>query len=258
MADWWNDNYAFRRNLKITPVETVLAGYPIFVSYPTANIVGLSKARPDLADIEVLYLDDNDNWNLIGSSATISDSNVIIKFNAVQNISSSTLKYFVYMGNPNLTNQPVAPAYEDSDYVIDTSTTGGIGLSFTRPTEDWDSGLSLVNDARAAFGMLGVNAKVTVEKGPDRGIMELSVDYGVPVYIDTYSSSRANTVVYTTSGLSVGRHYIRMRATGYKSPSSTSSAIKIVKVQYSRYTEAVDQGETINTNRVPIRIVVGP
>lgn len=258
---WWENatgykNYAFRRNLKIVPDSTIYAGYPLFVTLPYSTLISSNKIRPDLADIEVLYLGANDVWQTVPKQTILDGDSVIVNFNAVADIISTNYKYYIYMTNLNLRNQPTVAAYTSSKYVIDTSV-NGFGLTFTNPTEDWLSNESKVVNAKASFSLYGVDARVTVEKGPDHGIMELTLDNESPILIDTYNASNSNVVIYTTSNLTIGQHYIRMRATGTKSAYATDHSIKIVKVEYSKYTECIDMGEEINPTNSSVRITIG-
>jgi hypothetical protein len=162
------------------------------------------------------------------------------------------------MANSSLYNKPTVAAYVPADYIIDTSATSGVGLSFTKPTEDWVEGLSLVPNAKAAFTFFGINARLVVEKGPNRGILELALDSQAPVLIDCYAASASEQVVYTTEGLSLSRHTVRMRVTGDKNSASNDIAVKINKFEYSKYVLGVDLGEELNTALSSRRIFIGP
>ena len=260
-TSWWENavgakNYAFRRNLKIVPDGTIYAGYPLFVKFPYTTLLNANKIRPDFQDIEVLYLGANDVWQILPKQITLDGDNILINFNAVADITTTNTKYYVYMTNLNLRNKPTVGTYTSAKYVIDTSV-NGYGLTFTNPTEDWLNNESKVVNAKASFSLYGVDARVTVQQGPDHGILELTLDDNDPILIDTYNSTDLNSVIYTTSDLTIGQHYLRFRVTGNKSAYSTGNSIKLVKVEYSKYTECIDLGEEINPTNSSVRITIG-
>lgn len=261
--NWWNRKYFIRRNLTFAPeAGTVIeAGYPLFVRFDYVTLINSHKIRADLLDIEVLYIDYNaatPAWVVLPKSTYLADTGLYIQFNAVEKITSSSNEYFIYMGNPSLTDIPAFNPYTSADYVIDTSTASGLGLTFTRPNEDWSNNVSQVASAKATFTFYGVNARLTVKKGPNRGIIEISVDNWLPFLVDTYSPNKEDAIVWTASNLTLGKHYVRMRVTGDKNPSSTDEQVEISKFTYSRYTQGIDGGEEIYSVTPPLRILVGP
>lgn len=268
MADaWWNDKYFIRRQLIITPDigTTIEAGYPLFARFDYITFRNSNKVREDLADIEVLYINYDSAspvWAFLPKEVYFADTSIYIKFNAVERISLPSNEYYIYMSNPTLVGQPVVAAYTSADYVIHTSIASGLGLTYTRPTEDWIDGMSQKMGAKATFTFFGVNTRLVVEKGPDRGILELVIDNTTTVLIDTYALTETNAVVWPKNdeptGLTLGKHYFRMRTTGDKNPSSTGTEVKIAQFEYSRYTQGVDNGEEINSSIPVIRILVGP
>lgn len=261
--DWWNGKYFIRRQLSFTSDtgSTIPAGYPLYVQFDYVTLINSFKVRSDFADLQVLYWDSTlatPAWQLLGRDVSIVGANIVIKFNTVKAITLPESNYYVYMGNSSLLTAPTTPTYTSADYVIDTSTASGLGLTFTRPTEDWENGLSQVVDAKATFAFSGISARIVMEMGPDHGIMQLKVDSNDPIFIDTFAATTSQVIVYTASDLIVGKHYFRMQATNEKNPASTNNQIKIIKVQYSKFTEGIDQGEEIYSTSTPIRIVVGP
>lgn len=260
MASWWNASYLIRRQLQIEPSSglPLLAGYPVYVSLDYAAILDGGVVRADFGDIEIVYNDPNsDTSTVVGKSSVIQDSNLIVQFNLLYDVTATDTNYWIYYTNPQLNNTPVDPPYTPADYAIDTQTTS-LGLTFTKPTEYWIDNVSQLAGARAAFTFVGKNVRLVVEKGPDKGIFLLSVDNTTPVTIDTYSDSSTNAIVYTADSLSVDQHYLRINATGDKNPSSSDFKVHIVSFQYSQYTPADALVEEINPSLTPIRIMVGP
>jgi hypothetical protein len=259
MADWWNTSYSLRRNIRFNPSTDleIGAGYPLTISFNYNVLINSNKVRPDFADIAIIH------WN--GTTSTpvpreisIVGEDVFIQFNAVAPITVTNTDYYVYMANASMYNAPTVAEYVPADYVIDTSDTSGVGLSYTRPTEDWINGVSTTDNARASFMFFGINARLVVEKGPNRGILELIIDNQNPVEIDCYAATVSQQPVYSTSGLALARHNIRMRVTGSKNQASIGSSVKIVKFEYSKYVLGIDLGEELNPSLNPLRIYVGP
>lgn len=261
--NWWNSKYFIRRNITFKPDSgTVIeAGYPLFVRYDYVTLINSNKLRSDLADIQVLYIDRNlatPSWVPIPRNVYLADTGVYIQFNAVEKITTPSLEYYVYMGNPTLSNTPVVDQYVPADYIIDTSAASGLGLTYTRPNDDWVNGISQTVNAKATFVFYGVKARLAVQCGPDRGIIEIQVDNNAPFLYDCYRTTESQEYAWTASNLLLGKHYVRMRATGDKNPSSSDSQIEIVKFMYSRYTQGIDGGEEIYYVNPPMRILVGP
>jgi hypothetical protein len=258
---WWDyTNYPLRRNILVTPPigDTILAGHPLYYSLPYTPFLALNKIRPDFEDIEVGYWNGS-TWQVVARDIEYGAEfdEIIISFNAVTDISTTNSGYYIYMSNLNLLAPPTRPVYTSAQYAIEVTPTEGVGLMLSRPTEDWNGGESITADARAALSFTGKDARLVMEKGPDRGILELQIDGGWE-QIDTYASTTQEAIVYTTSDLDIDKHYIRIRATGSKNPSSTGTTIKIVKFEYSRYIAATTIAEELNTELTPILTIVGP
>lgn len=263
-ATWWNVNYPIRRNIEIdisssVPIEE---GHPIYLDYAPDNLVELNKLREDFEDLEVLFYNSElatPTWTQLGRDVSINpDDNILITFNAVERIETQNSEYYLYMGNYALSGVVARPAYESALYVIVATPDNNQGLMFSRPTEDWDNGVSDMVNARATLAFAGINMRMTVEKGPNRGILEVRLDTNTPIYIDTYSATVSESIVYELSNLDPGRHYIRMRVTGNKAPSSIGHSIKLISMSYSRYVSGTDLGEEFYSLTGPVTAIVGP
>lgn len=267
-STWWNDSFAIRRQIKALattglPVEVSDSLYVIF---DYATMINSHKIRSDLQDIQVMYfVSQTSTWLEVPFEATLVDTSLVIEFNVLFEITTQVDdNYYVYMANPQLNNMPDF----DNDFLLGNFSKdtwqNGLGLSFTRPTDDWvknpavNSYISQVVGAKAAFTFNGVDARLVLIDGPSRGILQLTVDDQDPIMIDTYKSSAALGIPFQTSGLTIGDHYIRITATGDKNPSSSDSKIEIVGFQYSNFIQAIDLGEEIDPIFIPIRIMVGP
>lgn len=285
---WWNSSYPIRRSINIVNngIDILAAGSPVYIELDFIALQNLKKVRDDFEDIEILYwssavnsaspnlgmgstpigeaplgegsFEDPSNWVLLARTAeyNATTGGLTIIFNTVEDIAVKDLdSYYIYMCNVTLRNQEVRPFYTSSEF-SKIATPANDGIMFTKPTEEWTNGVSKEVNARAAFTFRGKNARFIFEYGPNRGIFELRVNNGSPILIDTFDDTTTNTVAYTATNLSVGKQYIRIRATGNKNPSSSSDVIKIVQVEYSNYVLAtLDPEEISSTNDVTIAIV---
>ncbi len=262
MSTWWNQNYLFRRAIKIIP--KVSAGHPVHIIFSRAKYLSLNKMRSDNNDLEIVYSLD---------AATPSTHTVIpfkdisapaaeyaeLVFNVVDDIATTSYDYYLYFNNPALTSQPVSGVFVESDYVISlTPVQYTSNLTFSRPTEDWDIGFSDRVNARAALTFIGPYARFRVEKGPDRGIIEVILDNNPPSYVDTYNYETKIETAYVTSGLDLTQHYLRLRVTGDKHPSSSNYGVKLVSFDFSNYVQGELLEEEILSTALPVRIIVGP
>lgn len=260
---WWNTNYPIKRNLKITPQnnQPILAGHPIFCFFDKDQLLTLNKIRENFEDLEVIFS--------YGSTATPTfmrlarevtyDSNsdiISIVFNAVNQIETENTSYSLYMANNTLTGFTLRPDYSSSLYIISVTPQDPLGIMFSKPGEDWVNGVSSLRGARATLGFLGINVRITLEKGPDKGILEIKLDDD-STFIDCYSPTTQNEIVFESNNLSKQKHYLRMIVNGNKSPNSSGNTIKIVSIEYSKFIEAIDQGEDFYSLTGPINAIVG-
>jgi hypothetical protein len=267
LTPWWNNSYQFRRKIRITPdpFRPVEVGYPITVEIDYPTYLTLKKMRSDFADIEIIKINrtydfadevlERVPFKVVQDPVTLK---LLITFNAVERITYENVDYSIYYHNSALSNIGAPLAYTDSDYVISvTPESHTSALTFTRPTEDWKFGFSDVINARVALSFYGRNARLQVEKGPDRGTLELRVDDGIPVMINTYNQTYVDDVVYTTSGLTVGDHMIRVRVTGDKAASSQAHGIQFRSFDYSFHVDTQLLFEEIQPEKNAIDSVIG-
>lgn len=263
---WWNENYSIRRKLTVEDPDglSIVAGSPIYVVLPYAVFVSLSKIRSDFEDFEILYWDDalaTPSWSLLSRSVVIDENadTVTIIFNTLYDIEGSDEHYYMYINNYTLVGAEVRGEYVSSEYSTRITPSDGQSLTFSRPEEDWSNGLSLRDGARAAFSFMGKSVRLAMQKGPNRGIVEFRLDEQDPVIIDTYAVETSDDeIVYTTSSLDVGDHYIRIKALGTRSISSSDTAISVGYFEYSRYIEADINNEEVNPNLTGMSAVIGP
>lgn len=263
--EWWNSRYSIRKNIVIKNEGTssISSNSPIYVKLDFIKMQGQNKIRDDFEDVEILFWNDaiaTPAWTLISRDVEYDgdtgELTVIFNTQAEIDLEEENNKYYLYFCNPNLKNIEERPVYSSAEYSQE-ATPESNDIMFTRPTEDWTSGQSLVNNARAAFAFYGRKAKVYFETGEDHGVLALKVDTEDEQLVDTYASVTSETLIYTLEASAVQRHYIRFRATGSKNPSSTDSSVKITKVLFSKYTEASLDIEEIYSTQDSLTILVG-
>lgn len=250
---WWNIAYPFKKALTID--GPVTQGHPILVSLPGTT----NKMRSDFNDVEVVYTtnDATPVMRAIPRDTFLVDGTLYVRFAAQVSIVGEDTSYAVYFGNKALVNVPVRSGVSPNVYAVTVTPTTGLGLSFVRPNEDWSNGVSLTVPARATFAFTGIDARLVMEKGPDRGVAVLKLDNEPEFQVDLFASTASQVIVWSASGLAAGKHNLRIRTDGNKAPASTSSQIKIVSGQYSPYVEAETSTEEINGGLGGIRIMVG-
>lgn len=274
MSDYWyNSSYGFRRRLLIIPPATqpIEGGFPITIVVQNEEWQALNKIRIDDQDIQVVYIDPDIAATPIQVAIphklvypTNEEKDVYVVFNAEEPIMdammatpSINMDYYMYYGNPALLNHQFL-SYTESDYVIMlTPDDYNFSLTFSRPTEHWIDGISSKVNARFALSFFGINARLKMKKGPDRGIMELKLDDEAPIYIDTFASVESEEIVYTTDALDPGEHVIRCRVTGDKNAASQSYALEFISFEYSIFVEAIEGPEEINPGNTGIVFITG-
>lgn len=265
--DWWNSSYLFRRRIKVTPspFRAVEAGYPISVDLDYQAYLTLKKIRPDYLDLEVVHINRNYDfapavlervpYKVIQNPDTLE---LRIVFNAVERIDSENLDYAIYYYNPTLSDSEPPLEFTESDYIIsETPANYNFGLTFSRPNEDWKMGFSDVVNARLALSFYGRNALLKVEKGPDRGVLELRLDEESPILIDTYNQTYVDSIIYVTENLNVDDHMIRVRVTGDKSASSQGYGIQFSSFDYSFHVDNQLQIEEVEPSKRVVGSIIG-
>lgn len=262
MLSWWNVSYSFRRKLLIEAPKFVTAGSPIHVGIVYETYLASNKLREDFQDIIVVRHVESatPSSNAIPCSYSQDEVRGILRivFNAEQSFIGLEESYYLYFNNPRLANEPSVGVFTDSDYaIIATPSDYGSDLTFSRPNEDWVDGSSSMINARAALMFTGSHARLKLVTGPDKGIVELRLDSDDLIYINTYSQIEQTTIVYTTPDIDIGKHYIRLRVTGEKSPPSDNYIVEMHSFEYSNYLEAFTLGEEIYSEKGVLRTIVG-
>ncbi|MFE2726666.1 glycoside hydrolase family 2 TIM barrel-domain containing protein [Kitasatospora sp. NPDC059327] len=80
--------------------------------------------------------------------------------------------------------------------------------------------------ATATTAFWGAGVRVIAPKGPSEGIVEVSVDGGVPTRVDLYAASKQSQQnVFERTGLVEGEHTVTVRVTGQKNSSATDTFV---------------------------------
>lgn len=88
----------------------------------------------------------------------------------------------------------------------------------------------------AVFTFIGTGIALHGAKGPENGIVAISVDGGAELEVDTYSSAREeNALLYTAPVLANGIHTLKIRVTGQKNASSTGAGVFVDRVRADTY-----------------------
>lgn len=263
MATWWNSSYIIRKQLFLeNPSQTAVStSSPLYAVIDTTKLISLNKVRSDFEDVEVLYYDDSiatPSWTLLGRSIDYSaeDGTITISFNAVKDIEIADDNYYIYYCNARLLNQETRPTYISNVFsTVATVNSGGIML--TKPTEDWDGGVSQSVNARAAFNFYGKFVRVVFQGRKDGGFMEyVSKPSETPILIDTYSPDDSE-ISHETNFSTVEKQLIRMRVTDNKNPSASDSVVELKRIEYSKYTQVELGAEEIYPVSDGIRTTVG-
>lgn len=251
MAVWWNHLYPYRRRLKITASPAGLdAGHPIVVSLNSDDIIGQDKVLEDFDDMEVLYLVSAvpEHWKALSRQVTEVGDELIVKFNLVSALTANQeldSTYYIYYGNKSLKNKPLTRTYTVNEYPL-TVNWDDAGITYTRAGQWWNDNVSEVRHAKASFSFYGDQIKVYADKDPSYGIAEIQIDDGAWEQVDLYANAAdavANVEVYNETGLSDGRHTIRVRVSGNKNPSASSTQINLTKITYRKTLTVVDVRE---------------
>lgn len=84
--------------------------------------------------------------------------------------------------------------------------------------------LSNYSDASYQVKFTGTQVKIYSIKGPDMGIVAVSIDGGAETMVDAYASTKTyDTLIYTSPVLTSGLHSIKVRLTGNRNTAATGA-----------------------------------
>lgn len=258
--DW--ANYIYRRNLAISAPDDVPAWHPVTVNL-TPILRTNGKTLSSYEDIEVGYkVAEADIQPLYRVIEEDPDGSINITFQLQEDLVANELLedlYFVYYGNLFLVDPPVrpVPTYPDNaiysgDFAmhslwplsVDHSHTM---LSYTRPGEQWEDGVSSHRGARASLRTYATNMRIISFRDLNAGIAEVQIDGGAWVESDIFATTNSVEPVFEVLNLSgYETHEMRIRVSGRRQPASQDDKINIERVEYRKPVECVDLGEEVN------------
>jgi len=152
---WWHDDYIYRRKVRIeAPSKSVPRGHPIHL--PLGNVLrNNNKVREDFLDIEVVYIDEDDESHQLYRQVDESEDSLVVTFQLQENLPASAVledSYKVYYGNPELFDIsprqspieitdvfPNPDLYPEEELILGGWTWGGIPFTWGGLTWGWDS-----------------------------------------------------------------------------------------------------------------------
>lgn len=222
---WLSDNYIYRRKITISSPEVLPAGHFVDFVLPP-EVASQGKLRDDLAGIEVVRDSDGFVSNLTTTSQT--DGSVDVSFVLASGEQDS---YYVYYGNLELVSPPTRDATAFVNYPITHSKSSG-SISYQRPGEDWDNGISETSQSRASFTGYLKDSRITFASGPDKGIAEVKLLGGDWTEVDTFAVS-TGTKNYDLSSTSSELQHLQIRNSGRSNLSSSNTKIELVSIALS-------------------------
>jgi hypothetical protein len=230
-----------------------MAGHPVTITMP-ASLATHSKVREDRADLEVLYLNQEDEWMLLGRAI----ENDQVSFPLAEDISDGEHvfhKYYMYYGF--LEADKIFPSEELLPGEI-LPTFGGVNplaywpvripydnsqITYTRPGEHWIEGASSTRSARAVFPFFGTRVRIISNAGLDKGRFEVRLDEGDWEIVDLFESVSEAREVYAATDLEPGRHEVQVRVLAESNEKALDNEINILRFEYSKSIIATDLGE---------------
>lgn len=244
---WWNRTYPYRRATKLIATPQGLEKNHTVTTLVPRSIYAQNKVLLTLADLEVAYLISEvpEQWVVLARTVETLPFYYKVSFNLVEALLSNeiTTRYYIYYGNLALLNQPTRGGYISGEwplFVLPSSPE----ISYTQSGNLWRDGYSETRYAKAYFGFYGPQVRFYAAIGPNYGIAEVQIDSGNWIPVDLYNALELpSRIVYTHSGLSEGRHELRIRVSGNKNPNSNGTGVRLTGIGYRKHSIAEDVRE---------------
>lgn len=152
--------------------------------------------------------------------------------------------YFLYYGNPDLTEQESRPAASPPEWPITSSHDEG-SITYTRPGEHWVAGEATTVHARANLRFFGSKVRIISKVKPQGGVMEVQLDGQDWQSVDLFSPVEQTEAVFVVEDLSHELHELRIRVSAEKNPLSRGDEVNVERVEYAIPIEVLDQGEEV-------------
>jgi hypothetical protein len=125
----WKDNWFYRRQMTVTAVDAVPAGYAVMLTFDHASLVTAGKSLASGNDVRVRY------WNGSGfieldrfrdptSTWNSSSTKIWFRLQAALTAGASTTAYYLHYGNPQAGSAPANPDNVFLDYEDGTTLDG--------------------------------------------------------------------------------------------------------------------------------------
>lgn len=233
---WWNTAYPLRRQIKITPPEDgVLAGHPIEIPVSAEWLIS-NKVREDGENLEVAYQEEDGSWLVLDRLFTPTKVTFLLPFD----LEAESTSYYLYYASASIPLPHVTPIIPSWPVIAGLESHN---LTFTRPGDHWEDGISDVEDAWANFRFNGVKVRLISEVGPEGGIAEVYLDAEASVEVDLFDLTTAVKPVWEALDLTPGPHEVRVRVSGRKDESSVGYNINVQSFEYSKAIGVEDLGE---------------
>jgi hypothetical protein len=229
-TDWWAANYVYRRSLAVKSlVETLPIHHPVYVQL-NHDLHGQGKTRDDGQDVEIVYkTDDQLTW--IGRSLWMYDDHIEFEFGLVEPlVAGSTALFYVYYGNP-----------DGEGFDRPSSSTTNISISYddprvayTRPTQDWQDGVTSVKGAQASFTFQGTSIAPVIILGPTSPLVMAQIDEDPWREINLYYPVELAVPYLLSSQLTQERpHRVRIQYPGLRQPQSRGDQFQLHGFSYN-------------------------
>jgi len=271
---WWNESYFYRRHVSITaPPEPVPSSH-IVTCVLDRVLLDNNKVRSDFEDIEVIYENAEGDSLQLYRLVDMEEDEIHVTFQVIEDLDADeavTGRYKIYYGNPDLINteqrlQPLLPSEtlfpDETLYpadainpwpvgvgATDTSGEGGYGhLTYTRPGEHWQEGVSSTRYARASLLIYATAFRIVSTVNREQAIMEVQIDGGDWQDVDLYSEEEIEyQSVFEADGLDPDViHEVRIRVSGRSNIASLGDTINLRGIEYVKPVKANDAGEEVN------------
>jgi hypothetical protein len=141
----------------------------------------------------------------------------------------SQATYYVYYGHIGGIGRP---AFTDNLWPVRVGQDSPL-VSYSRPTEHWKGGKTIVAGAKASVSVAAVDLRVTAQTGLEQAIAEVQIDEGAWEPVDLFARAGIDeSEVFRTGAISEDIHRVRYRASGRSNPASRGSQVNLVALEY--------------------------
>lgn len=249
---WLSDDYLFRRKLTIASAPQLLPiGHPVEVELPL-SIFDSGKLRGDHADLEIVYVAGDGQMTALYREVVRDNLSIKVTF-AVKEETIEDItplgSYYVQYGNPNLLNTPTRETTPYLPWPVSYGRDEG-DITYTRPGEHWNSGVSEVAGARANLLTYAKSLRVVYVGKTGYGIVLSQLNDLPTNQIDlNVEYSDAETEVYDEyTDLDLTQHELKIENAGFNDSLESSFTIELDRVDVVLPAELQSQNEELNSS----------